>query len=250
MCTLIVVHRVAAVPLIVLANRDEFLARPSLAPALREGSPAVFCGLDAKEGGTWFGINAHGLVVGLTNLTLRPPDPRLRSRGLLCMDMLRCRDVEQVRGAMGELEPGSYNPFNLVAVDGREAVRARYDRDAMIESLSPGVHATTNWPVDSVADRKRRLVESRVRALVERMSSPGPGLEELRAEAGRHDAGGDPTESVCCHVPGYGTRASTIVLLDPDRRRVHVEHADGPPCETPYVDRSAGVAAMVGFTEF
>ena len=79
MCTLVLIHRVVdAAPLIVLANRDEMLARPSLGPRLVRREPAVFCGQDQREGGTWCGLNEHRVFVGLTNLTLRAPDPSRR----------------------------------------------------------------------------------------------------------------------------------------------------------------------------
>ncbi len=251
MCTLIVAHQVVpGVPLLVVANRDEFLSRPSHPPAVRDRSPKVFCGLDGKDGGTWFGINAFGLVVGLTNLTLRLPDPSLRSRGLLCLDMLALRDVPQVRDALASIGPGTYNPFNLVAADGRSALRAVWDRAPCIELLGPGVHVTTNWPVGSPADAKRVAVQARLESLLE---APPEDLHDvLKQVARRHDGDGDPRVSVCCHAPGYGvdaggygTRASTVVSLD-TFGHFRVEHADGPPCSADYADVSSQVREMVG----
>ena len=251
MCTLVVAHRVVTdAPVVVLANRDEFLARPSLPPGVRGRNPRVYCGLDSRQGGTWFGINEHGLVVGLTNLTLRAPDPDLRSRGLLCMDMLACRDAKQVHDALSELKPEAYNPFKLVALDGTNAVRASYDRAVRVEMLRPGVYATTNWPVDSEPDAKRVGVENRVRTLVDGDPTIAELLHGIESEGRRHDGQGDPRESVCCHTSGYGTRASTIVLLDGGKSRVHVQHADGPPCTSSYIDGSREVAAMLNFNEF
>ena len=251
MCTLIVAHRIVKrAPVAVIANRDEFLARPSVPPLVRETTPAVFCGLDDREGGTWFGLNEHGLVVGLTNLTLRPPDPTRRSRGLVCMDMLALRDVNEVKEALEALADRAYNPFNLVALDGVGALRVRYDDTANVETLAPGVYATTNWPVGSEADGKRRATEARLRGNIRPEDSPDELESLLCREATRHDGDGDPRTSVCCHAPGYGTRASTMVLMDPSGRQVRVKHADGPPCSSAYEDRTSEAAAMLTFNRF
>ncbi len=250
MCTLLIVHRfVEHIPVIVLANRDEFLARPSLAPAVRDRTPPVFCGLDAKEGGTWFGINARGLVVGLTNLTLRPPDPSLRSRGLLCLDMLALPRAQDVGEALARLDRDAYNPFNLVALDTDVAVRAIYDREASVETLEPGVYATTNWPVGSEGDAKRVRLEARVRLALSSRTTVDDVAEVLKGEGRGHEGEADPRASVCCHAQGYGTRASTLVLVGTGGR-VHVEHADGAPCVTAYEDVSGCVATMMAFKGF
>ncbi|MCU0689761.1 MAG: NRDE family protein [Polyangiaceae bacterium] len=239
MCTFVLVHRLLAdAPLIALANRDEFLHRPAAPPALRAGPPRLLCGLDEKEGGTWFGINAHGLIVGLTNLTLRPPDPLRPSRGLLCLDLLRLESVDQVRRVASALAPDSYNPFNVVAADSSNAIRVRYDHAPTLEQLDPGVHVTTNWPPDSEGDAKRRMIEARVTAAVQSSHDANQLVESLDGIARTHDGGGNPLQSICCHVPGYGTRSSTIVALGADRAWARFLHSEGAPCEAVREDSS------------
>ena len=44
-------------PLLLAANRDEYLARPSAEPAMLAHAPWVFAGQDLSAGGTWLGIN-------------------------------------------------------------------------------------------------------------------------------------------------------------------------------------------------
>ncbi len=70
MCTLIVLHRcVPDKPLVVAANRDEFLDRPAEEPALRSSKAGpIVAPLDLEAGGTWVGVNARGVFAGLTNL--------------------------------------------------------------------------------------------------------------------------------------------------------------------------------------
>lgn len=242
MCTLVLVHElVPGVPIVVLANRDEMLERPSLSPRLVRRDPAVFCGQDQREGGTWCGVNSHGLVVGLTNLTLRTPDPARRSRGLLCLDMLSLTSFADVQQAMKELEPHAYNPFQLVASDGVSAMRVRYDDAPELEALGRGVHATTNWPRASEGDFKRRWAEDHVAQAVAASSDLPTLLSSLRAIARTHEKGGDPRASICCHAPGYGTRSSSLIAVTASGA-VRYEHADGPPCEVRFEDLSAAVA--------
>ena len=70
MCTLIVLHRcVPGSPLVIAANRDEFLDRPAEGPAVRKrASGSILAPLDLEAGGTWLGVNDRGVFVGLTNL--------------------------------------------------------------------------------------------------------------------------------------------------------------------------------------
>ena len=249
MCTLLIAQQfVDAIPVVVLANRDEFLDRPSLPPALRDRVPPVFCGLDAREGGTWFGINAKGLVVALTNLSVRPPDRSLRSRGLLCMDLLALEDAMSAERALRHLEANSYNPFNIVAIDTTTAVRAVYDSRPDVQRMPPGIYAITNWPLDSPHDSKREGLETRVRSRLSPQATAAEVIDLLQNEARMHLEDADPRTSVCCHSPLYGTKASSIVLLSDTH--VRMQHADGPPCSTPYENLSASLARMMSFKIF
>ena len=72
-------------PLVVAANRDEYLNRPS-APLARWRSPGgadIVSGRDLRAGGAWFGVTPQGRVAFLTNVReLNAPDVP-RSRGEL-----------------------------------------------------------------------------------------------------------------------------------------------------------------------
>jgi uncharacterized protein with NRDE domain len=75
--------------LLVAANRDERVDRPSAPPA--EVEPGVVAGRDLLAGGTWLGVNSHGLFVALTNRKIPASTPDAPSRGLLAREALRCR---------------------------------------------------------------------------------------------------------------------------------------------------------------
>lgn len=75
--------------LVVAANRDEFHGRPSAPPS--EIEPGIVAGKDLVAGGTWLGLNRHGLFVAVTNRKAPLGSAASRSRGLLALEALRCR---------------------------------------------------------------------------------------------------------------------------------------------------------------
>ena len=80
MCTLAIYFQTnTEYPVVVAANRDEFYNRPTITPTQLVDEPWVVAGRDAVAGGTWLGVNAHNLVVGVLNRrTAKAPDPTLR----------------------------------------------------------------------------------------------------------------------------------------------------------------------------
>ncbi len=110
-------------PLLVAANRDEHFDRPSAPPAEIAGAPRVVAGRDLRVGGTWLGVNEHGLLVGILNRRQNEPAINAnscRSRGLLCMDLLQLSSV----AAGVEFLAGHnrvYNPFTVVIADRQSA---------------------------------------------------------------------------------------------------------------------------------
>jgi len=87
MCTLILVVPPPGGVLQVAANRDEFLARPA-SPPEPSADGRWLTPRDLQAGGTWLGVNAGGLFVGVTNRSAGPRDSSRRSRGLLVLDAL------------------------------------------------------------------------------------------------------------------------------------------------------------------
>ena len=146
MCTLIAIHR--KVPgrwLVVAANRDEYLDRPAEGPALRRGpGGAVVAPLDAQAGGTWLGLNAHGVFVALTNLRTGEPNPTLKSRGAVVMDALAFGSADATAGALARLPRDTYNSFNCFVADPAAAYLITYRDRPEVHSLAPGVHVVGN----------------------------------------------------------------------------------------------------------
>src|SRR5436309_9198000 len=105
MCLIALFFRVVEdAPLIVGANREEFYARGGESPRLLDGPVRAVAGLDPAAGGTWLGLNEHGVLVAVTNRARSRPPERPRSRGLLARDLLGCSSataaVEKARLAL------------------------------------------------------------------------------------------------------------------------------------------------------
>ena len=261
MCLIVVAWRARAdLPLVVAANRDEWLARPATTIAvLRRESPRILGGRDEQAGGTWMATNEAGVVAGLTN---RPPGPagRLarRSRGELPLFLAGHTSAAVAAEAFTHaFRPADYNPCWLLVGDrdslhyldmsGCEAV----DRPTM-RALSPGLHILENRELDADSPKSRH-----VRRLLAGIDQRG-GAELVSYLAGvlrNHEIPQDAedatprddgfirplaTEAACVHAGPYGTRSASIVLVPGEgsaRPIVHV--AQTQPCEAPFEDVSA-----------
>lgn len=248
MCTLLLLSRVVPeLPLVVAANRDEFLARPSLPPRRLEGPSPVLAGLDAERGGSWMGATREGLFVGLTNQhAAAPADPSLRSRGEVVLSALRRRTLAEALAYLRALEGARYNPFNLALGDGRSLFAAYVRREGVeLEELGPGVHVLANDRLGSPLFPKAPFARQRVEALLERPwsslrgdllrllgSHALPEESELAAAASPSLLSpelGRQLQSLCVHTPSYGTRSATLCATSPEGLREY-HFVEGSPC--------------------
>jgi uncharacterized protein with NRDE domain len=239
-CTLaIYVHAFSAYPLVVAANRDEFFARPTSPPAILDPSFGIFGGRDDVAGGTWLGVNRHGLVAALLNRrTSDPADPARRSRGQLCLDMLRGDSAAAARTALDREDAGAYNPFNLLVADRHEVwIATNHGTSMTVTLVDAGLHLITNLDLnDPTCPRIAASYQSFAALLAK--DAPQPASEEFRDRLRRvlsaHDTQLDPRNgsfgnSLCLHSMGYGTRSSTLIFLDLSGRWTYL-HANDAPC--------------------
>jgi uncharacterized protein with NRDE domain len=230
-------------PLVVAANRDEFLARPATPPGLlREVAPRAFGGRDLAAGGTWLGVAETGLVAGILNRrTSTPPDSACRSRGLLCLDALACTTAAEAAAHAAAKPPGRYNGFNLLVADRTSAfvVSQPPGHAPNATRLDAGLHLLTNLDVNDptcprIAASYQRFATAGHTFALER--DLGRFVGRLRAILADHATALDPRGpgSLCVHAGPYGTRSSSVLLLPGGRRPISYFHADGPPCTTAF----------------
>jgi uncharacterized protein with NRDE domain len=249
MCLLVVASRIVpGEPLIVGANRDEVLERPSTSvTVLADGPPRVLGGRDELSGGTWLAINADGVCAGLTNQPLGDAkDPSKRSRGELPLAAAGHRTAAAaVDALMRGFDPGDYNGAWLLVGDRTSLYFVDFTGARVVAvELGPGIHVLENRAVDSPS-AKVSLVRSGL-GDVESASSDGDAVVSAfrRVLTDHRIPEGDerPNSANCVHLDTFGTRSSCIVrvgaavgeVTPPPRPQMWV--ADGPPCTVPYED--------------
>lgn len=245
MCTLIVLHRCdPEQPLLVAANRDEYLDRPSAGPALRSAGPRrAVAPRDLRAGGTWLGLNEAGVFAGLTNRPAPRDDTRL-SRGRLVMDVLASGSAEEAARRLERVAANVYNPFNCLVADGRDAFAVVYEDKPAVTEMAPGVHVIGNADPDDANEPKVARLLERAGAAAEK--APARRLDALAELCRSHEGPGGPLGPPCVHAGGYGTRSSTLLHLDRAPARSRLLHSDGPPCETAYEDHTALLRELSG----
>jgi uncharacterized protein with NRDE domain len=231
--------------MVVAANRDELLARPTIGPAALSRDPWIIGGKDLTAGGTWLGVNQHHLVAGLLNRrSTSPPDPKRRSRGLLCLDALRHRTPDDALEQLLDYPPEAFNSFNLLVASPEAALVVSNAVGTLeVTRLEPGLHLLTNLAVNDVTcpriAKSHALFEAALGVLERR------GLEEfrceLRAVLADHSTpldprGQDMPNNLCVHGESYGTRSSSLLVYSTSAAAFRLWHANGPPCEIPYVE--------------
>jgi uncharacterized protein with NRDE domain len=219
-------------PLVVAANRDEALGRPSLGPF---DWGAIVAPRDELAGGTWWAINRRGLFVALTNRAGASVDSNRRSRGQLVVDAASCDDIESAESFLKGLRAEDYNGFHLLASDGKSGVIAVDDAVHLrVERIGPGFHVVSERSFGASPVSRDPVVREQLAGT--------PSLEQMRKILGHHEE--DRFQSICVHLPGidYGTRSSTVIALGDDDPELWF--APGPPCVTPWEDLSGLLAGV------
>jgi len=241
-CTLIVAWQVFEdTPVAVVANRDELYARESSPPAVEPGEPRVVAPRDEQAGGTWLGYNEAGLLVAITNRWVESPGGE-RSRGLLVRDALDRRSADAAaRFVERELDERDYGAFHLLLADAGAAILVAWDGlgngPVHVRNFAPGVHTVVNvgWDGSYFLPERRPDVGEEQAGATERVREairPEPGesatawTDRARGVIADHDYGR------CLHGEEFGTKSASVVRLGPEGGVF--EHADGPPCETPF----------------
>lgn len=221
MCTVVLLRRPGHDwPLLLAANRDEMRDRPSRPPGRHwPDRPEIVAGLDELAGGSWLGVNDHGVVAAALNRrNSLGPAPGLRSRGELVLDALDHADAAAAAEALGALDAHAFRPFNLVVADDRDAywVAGHGEigaRSAVVTPIPDGLSMLTAYDLDDAADP--RIARFRPRFLA--AAIPDPAHDEWtawQALLASQDPGDDPRASMSVALPsGFATVSSAMIAL-------------------------------------
>jgi uncharacterized protein with NRDE domain len=230
-------------PLIVAANRDEHYDRPSAAPSLIATTPKIIAGRDLRAGGTWLGVNAAGLMVGVLNRHFdgNSTEADRRSRGLLCMDLLRCSSSAAAEVFM-ENHQARYNPFSLLCADRNDAFVSYNDEQKIIsQKLPAGLHvfsSAAEFDLHSAkAERAYALFgDAKIRARLGRgdLSHAVAGLQGVLADHSLAPGSDNPGDAICVHRDSSGTVSSSIVFFAEPQSRFVTFYCAGAPCRNSF----------------
>lgn len=242
MCTLaLLFHVFPEYPIIIAANRDEDLSRPSSGPVQLSASPWIVGGKDLLAGGTWLGVNAHGVAVGVLNRhSHEPADPQARSRGQLCLDALKQHSAEASLRLLMTRNDSRYNPFNLVIADSTSAyVVDNHATTLTVHQLFAGIHLVTNRNANDTTCSRIARFSALFAEDVAHSRERNPALPHLfsllhQRMATHADPTAEARDGLCIHLDGYGTRSSTLLAYARQERFFRYHFAPGPPCRTHY----------------
>lgn len=236
-------------PLTLLANRDEFYARPTEPMHWWQEAPALLAGRDLLGGGTWLGLTRDGRFAALTNFRdgrAPRPQPGAPSRGLLVAGFLHAipgKAPAAPRDYLNDMasHASAYAGFNLLAGDlahGQLACLSHSARETNHPAdIAPGLHGLSN----AVLDTPWPKVEHRKQALAQALHTHADDDTLL---ALMHDATLAPDDrlpetgialdrerelsAAFIRTPNYGTRSTTLLRLRHDGQLRVVEETHDP----------------------
>lgn len=212
-------------PLLLIANRDEFYARPTAPLHWWQDAP-ILAGRDLQAGGTWLGISRSGRLAALTNhrdpANVRADAP---SRGELVSAFLQTNtSASDYLSELAE-HAANYNPFNLLVFDGASLLGLE-SRHAKVLSMQPGIGAVSNADFLTPWPKLAHLSGSLQTLLAQAHPSDAELLALLHNPHTAADADlpatGIPLEferalsAAFVALPDYGTRACSVVRFEHD----------------------------------
>jgi uncharacterized protein with NRDE domain len=226
--------------LVVAGNRDELHARPARPLARWDAPDHVLAGKDLQSGGTWLGVSERGRFAVVTNLRgFGPPQAGRPSRGILLGNLLS----EEGRYARpSDTDLMAFNPFNLITAE-HDAVTFQSNRPAPVQqTLAPGIYGLSNGMLDEPWPKTVQLNAILTDWMETGAQGPGPLFDGLRSEAlpdigERFAVPSDvpqepPLSPIFIRNPIYGTRCSTVVMIDAAGHGLIVERRFTPEGET------------------
>ena len=244
MCLIIFDWQPHAERMLTLAsNRDEFYQRPSEAAHFWHEHPGIFGGRDLKMAGTWLAVSRTQRLAAVTNY--RAPDTQnyQRSRGEIPFNFLTSSVSAEQFAVTLEQQQHEFAGFNALLFDGQELVYCSNRASPSYWVLPPGRYGLSNhvlntpWPkveratraLEHLSGNTTRAVETLRSALQDRtiasdyrLPNTGVSLEWERM-----------LSAIFIQSPGYGTRASSVVIMQQSGRidfveRSYSNHPDKP----------------------
>ncbi len=209
-------------PFIILANRDEFFDRPTLAANLWPGYPEIAAGRDLLAGGTWLGLTRQGMFATITNYReVSPAPPSPFSRGQLVLDRLLPSSKEPTKAVLRHDNYVQYSGFNLVHGD-ISKLWWLSNRSSQSGEIPAGISGLSNHLLNTPW-HKVNLGKSLLRetiagtfnaddllSILANTDPPQPIVRQKLDIGTRLEA---PSLPIFVEGDRYGTRSSTVILV-------------------------------------
>jgi uncharacterized protein with NRDE domain len=229
MCLILIAYQVhPRYPFILAANRDEFYQRPTAGAAFWPDAPQVLAGRDLVHQGTWLGITRNGRFAALTNY--RDPGEVKRnapSRGGLVSGFLLSDSTTEDYLERLRSDAPAYHGYNLLFGD-QDHLCCYSNKSGAALKLAPGIYGLSNHLLDTPWPKVVRGKESLARAvgnpevyrehLFDILADRTQAADESLPDTGVGLALERMLSSIFITSEHYGTRSSTVLLIDPDRR--------------------------------
>lgn len=210
--------------LIVAANRDEFYNRKTQSASFWSDHPQILGGRDLQAMGTWLGMTRGGRIAMVTNFrdlkNIRESAP---SRGKLVTDFLTGKASGEDYLKKVESKAHLYNGFSLIAGTVDALYYLSNYRDGVI-LLNSGLFGLSNhlletpWPkVEKGKQEIQRLLKDsviQVNDLFSVLSDETVMPDEKLPDTGVGLAWERALSAAFIKSDGYGTRSSTVILVD------------------------------------
>ncbi|WP_414830725.1 NRDE family protein [Alteromonas sp. H39] len=224
MCILFVaINQHADYPLVIAANRDEFHRRPTAPSSFWASYPDLLAGQDLEANGTWMGVTRNGNIAALTNIRNQEQKSDARTRGELVVNALTQQDQSAFSQTL-RTSRNQYNGYNLL-YGHLTALTVYNNAQDRFFPLSDGIHGLSNadiqtpWPkvtrgmqsLTSYISSTRQLQQD---ALFTLLRDDEKAEDHLLPETGIGYEWEKLLSSIFIQSPEYGTRTSTLLLMD------------------------------------
>lgn len=210
--------------LILVANRDEFYQRPTAPASWWKDETSILAGRDLKGNGTWMGFHKDGRFAALTNYRDGFEEQKnAPSRGQLVPSFLLSQNSSLEHLQQLDLAADVYNGYNLLTFDG-ETLGYYSNQTKQVQILQSGIYGLSNstldvqWPkvakatsgLRQLLQKESFVVEDAFQMMQDKTVAPTEALPNTNIPMKWERL----LSSMFIESPDYGTRCSTVFLLD------------------------------------
>ncbi|SOC06087.1 uncharacterized protein with NRDE domain [Ureibacillus xyleni] len=219
--------------LIIVANRDEDYLRPTEAAHFWQDNPTILAGRDLLQMGTWLGISKNGRFAAVTNFRDPSEPAKPKSRGEIVTNFLSgdgtiAAFIEELRTNRDQ-----YGGYNVLLWNGKEFFHYNNRLDE-VNNIKEGTHSLSNYslntPWPKVEKAKLKLKdyashqhELNMEDLFEMVADPEIAEDDRLPDTGVGLELERLLSSIFIKMPNYGTRNSTVILIDHHNKVTFVE---------------------------